>query len=345
MTAPARPASRLTAVTPAPDPDVGLVGRKASGLGSPLVQVLWTALEHGRIDPATAIREIERGLPGGVAALMPFTRHPRPAVRAIATEALQHRRDEDAALRFTLLGGFSVTRGCWRADNTAWERRIAQRVVRLLLLHRDGAVGEDEFLDTFWSARPAGSARHCLHVAISCARRVLDLAGTPSVIDASDRIYRLCLRPGDGVDAEEFEAAAQQALTEHGTARMRLLDQALSLWAGEPLPEERYSDWALSWRERLIDLHIAVVAALCDECLGRGDVFVAEMRARELIEIDPLNEGAHRRLMIAHARAGRRNLALRQFLDCRRALVEQLGVEPAAETTRLQQHILAGHFV
>jgi DNA-binding SARP family transcriptional activator len=85
-----------------------------------------------------------------------------------------------------------------------------------------------------------------------------------------------------------------------------------------------------------------VLGALCDDCLDRGDLIAAALRARDLVELDPLNEGAHRRLMIAYARAGQRSQALRQFLECRRALVEQLGVEPASETARLQQRILAG---
>ncbi len=46
--------------------------------------------------------------------------------------------------------------------------------------------------------------------------------------------------------------------------------------------------------------------------------------------------------MGAYASAGRRGAALRQFLNCRRALVEQLGIEPEAETLALQRRILAG---
>lgn len=61
-----------------------------------------------------------------------------------------------------------------------------------------------------------------------------------------------------------------------------------------------------------------------------------------LVELDPLSEAAHRTLMIAFARSGRRGHALRQFLDCRRALVGELGVEPAEETADLQRAILAG---
>jgi DNA-binding SARP family transcriptional activator len=58
--------------------------------------------------------------------------------------------------------------------------------------------------------------------------------------------------------------------------------------------------------------------------------------------VDPSNEQAHRQLMVAYARTGRTSYALRQYLECRRALVGELGVEPSAETSRLQSRILAG---
>jgi DNA-binding SARP family transcriptional activator len=64
--------------------------------------------------------------------------------------------------------------------------------------------------------------------------------------------------------------------------------------------------------------------------------------ARELVAIDPLAEAGHRRLMRVYARAGRRGHALRQFLECRRLLVDELGVEPDTETAALHAAILAG---
>ena len=307
---------------------------------SPLQQLVWTALERGEIDPMVAIDRLEAGLPGGVAALVPFTRHPLTAVRRAASGALERHRDPPP-LVFTLLGGFSVTRGTWRADDVAWDRRVAQRVVRFLVLRR-GVVSEDEILEAFWPDRTVDCGRHSMHVAVSKARAVLDSPRVPSVIETGDRTYRLRLRAGDVVDADEFEATAQAALTARGAERAPRLERAAALWGGEPLPEERYADWALGWRERLTDLYAAVLAAQTDDCLAHGDPTAAELHARDLVELDPLNEGAHRRLMLAYARGGRRNRALRQFLECRRALVENLGVEPAVETQRLQQRVLAG---
>ena len=46
--------------------------------------------------------------------------------------------------------------------------------------------------------------------------------------------------------------------------------------------------------------------------------------------------------MTAYARTGRTSHALRQFLECRHALVTALGVEPSAQTTAVQARILAG---
>jgi DNA-binding SARP family transcriptional activator len=46
--------------------------------------------------------------------------------------------------------------------------------------------------------------------------------------------------------------------------------------------------------------------------------------------------------MTAYARTGRTSHALRQFLECRHALVNQLGVEPSAQTSAVQARILAG---
>ena len=63
------------------------------------------------------------------------------------------------------------------------------------------------------------------------------------------------------------------------------------------------------------------------------------------MDLDPLSEEGHRALMTAYARTGRRGHALRQYLECRRALVDALGVEPAEATSRLQARILAGEAV
>ncbi len=341
-----------------------------------LKPILWQALADGAIEPGAVVPALEAAFPGGEA-LIAFADHPQADVRravlpaALATQhpavlsrlaeleedddegvasaarATRERlRQRPPALGFALLGRFRVTRGSWEIAEESWGRPIDARLVRFLLVHADQPVPEDEILEALWPGSSASSAQRSLRVAASRARKVLDPPGAErSAIDGGDRSYRLVLGERDVVDAEEFRSAAEAALAENGSARRALLERARSLWGGEPMPEERYSDWATAYRERLTDRYIAVLSALVGLHERAAEHAQAVDVARELVELDPLNEGGHRALILAYARTGRTGYALRQYLVCRRALVEELGVEPAEETSRLQARILAGEAV
>jgi ATP/maltotriose-dependent transcriptional regulator MalT/DNA-binding SARP family transcriptional activator len=338
--------------------------------------VLWQALAEGAIDTAAVLPSLADALPGGEA-LIDFTDHPESSVRAAAVPAalaanhptalfqldeLLEDPDERVAasaaatvdrlrrapppLRFKLLGGFRASRGQWELPEDAWGRPIDARLVRFLLTQAERPVSEDLIFEALWPGLSASSARRSLQVSVSRIRAVLDPPSVEtSAIQSAERAYRLVLADRDVVDADEFLRAAAAALAERGEARAKLLTRARSLWGGEPLAEERYSDWAAGYRERLTDRQISVLTALIELNEATDGPFGTADAARELVDLDPLNEEGHRALMTAYARSGRRGHALRQFLECRRALVDALGVEPADATSRLQARILAGDSV
>ena len=125
-----------------------------------------------------------------------------------ARAAAERLRSDPPPLAFRTLGGFELRRGAWRVEEAAWERRVAERLVRLLLC-RGAAVSEDELFEAFWPERPPASARRGLQVAVSSARAVLEPPGAEaSRLEAADRTYRLRLRAEDSHDAAEFERAA-----------------------------------------------------------------------------------------------------------------------------------------
>jgi ATP/maltotriose-dependent transcriptional regulator MalT/DNA-binding SARP family transcriptional activator len=340
-----------------------------------LEQLLWTALERGTLNPDAVLESVEAAWPGGEASLS-FTSHPEPNVRAAAlasaarsgspelvsrldqlqrdadpgvaagaAAAAKRLRAEPPPLAFTMLGGFQVRRGSWRAEDSAWDRRVAQRLVRYLLVRRGSLVADDLLLEAFWPDTPQDRARKSLKVAVSCARAVLDVPGAPSVIDSVEHTLTLRLRPRDSVDVDRFEEAARIALAAEHEKRRPLLERAMGLWTGDPLPEERYADWTLAWREALTLRYAQVLSEFVRSCRAEHDELAAASAAQELVELDPLNEAAHRELMLSYARSGRRAHALRQYLECRRRLVGELGIDPARETTELQQLILAGETV
>jgi ATP/maltotriose-dependent transcriptional regulator MalT/DNA-binding SARP family transcriptional activator len=335
-----------------------------------------SGLERGVLDPERTVEMLSDAFPGGLE-LVALLDHPVAAVRRAALApsvqsgdpraiaSLRGLTDDDDSelaesaadalgrlagslppLRFEVLGGFTVRRGSWLATESDWARPIDARLVRFLLVHADEPLPEDVIFEALWPDRPSTGARRSLQVSVSRARRILDPPGADtSMIEGGERSYRLALGEGAGVDADRFLASADRALAGADAGRRPLLERARSLWTGEPLPEERYSDWATSYREQLIDRYLAVLGALCDVHERAGEHFEASQVARELVDLDPLNERGHRALMTAYARTGRRGHALRQFLECRRALVDTLGIEPAEATSRLQARILAGETV
>jgi DNA-binding SARP family transcriptional activator len=120
------------------------------------------------------------------------------------------------------------------------------------------------------------------------------------------------------------------------------LARAAASWTGEPLSEDGYAPWSFAWRERLTETYRQVLNAQIDGYERSGERHEVIRAAQRLLAVDPLDEHAHRQLMTAYSRSGRTSYALRQYLECRRALVTQLGVEPSAETSGLQTRILAG---
>jgi DNA-binding SARP family transcriptional activator len=341
--------------------------------GRRLEPLVWPALERGLLAPREVVAAIDAATPGG-AAVLPYTEHPLPEVRReallaamgsghpnaasrvatlttdsddrvaqAASSALRRLARDPPPLVFHLLGGFRLRRGAFEIEEDAWERRIAQRLVRFLLVHRPATVDEDALFEAFWPDREPRQARRSLQVAVSSARAVLDAHGADrTVLEAAGRAYRLRLAERDVVDVDQFVVAAEAGLTAHGPERVALLDAASRRWGGEPLPEDRYEDWSAAWRERLNDLYGRVLRDLAEACAATGDHAAAVDAARRAVELDELDEAAQRQLMQAYARAGRRANALRQYLACRRALVDGLGVEPSEETAELQRRILAG---
>ncbi len=75
---------------------------------------------------------------------------------------------------------------------------MAARVVRFLLIQDGAAVPEDALFEAFWADRPADSARQHLTVAVSRARKVLDLPGADASVIESQGAHLPAARSARG---------------------------------------------------------------------------------------------------------------------------------------------------
>jgi DNA-binding SARP family transcriptional activator len=77
-----------------------------------------------------------------------------------------------------------------------------------------------------------------------------------------------------------------------------------------------------------------------EHALAIGDFRRADTLATRATDLDALAEGAWRVRMSARQADGDRSGALRHYQSCRRALADELGIEPAATTHELFLQIL-----
>ena len=121
------------------------------------------------------------------------------------------------------------------------------------------------------------------------------------------------------------------------SARLR---EALALWRGEPLADLRYEAFAEREIARLEELRLAAVEDRVDAdlALGRHHELVPELEP--LVAEHPFRERLRGQLMLALYRCGRQADALHVFQSGRRALVEELGIEPGPALQQLELRIL-----
>jgi len=142
------------------------------------------------------------------------------------------------------------------------------------------------------------------------------------------------------------DAAAFPKLTE--TDDLARMEEGVALYQGSFLEgfsvgdSAAFEEWALLTRERLARQMSAALHRLAAGYEQRGEYAKAASFARRQLELEPWDEAAHCQLMRALALDGKRSTALAQYEACCRLLAEELGIEPAAETTALYEQIRGG---
>jgi DNA-binding SARP family transcriptional activator len=210
----------------------------------------------------------------------------------------------------------------------------SRSLLAYLILHRDRPQARERLVDLFWGERPAHKARRSLTTALWHIRRCLPDEG---LILSELNTVQFDPEAELRLDVDEFQAKAPRP-------DISSLQAAVALYRGD-LMDGFYDDWILTERYRLEHLFCEVLTRLMNAQERRGDHEAALSTAARLLQQDPLREDAHRVMMRAYCRLGRRNAALEQYHYCRRVIREDLGVEPMAETSELNQQILDGRFV
>jgi predicted ATPase/DNA-binding SARP family transcriptional activator len=265
----------------------------------------------------------------------------RELLRAAANTPLAERRAKElGAVRIGLLGGFSVTVGERKVDESAWRLRKAASLMKLLALAPEHSLHREQAMELLWPGLDRKASANNLHQALHVARSALEPeAVASSYLYLRAGLLELCPNCVLWVDVEAFE---EEAATARRSREPEAYRAALDLYTGDLLPDDRYEDWAEERRQALRLSYLTLLVEMARLYEERGDVGAAIKALQEAVATEPTHEGAHADLMRLYALSGQRYQALRQYEWLVQALGRELGAEPNAESRRLYEEILAG---
>lgn len=221
--------------------------------------------------------------------------------------------------RLRLLDGFE-----FESDGRRVELPVStQRVVAFLAFH------ERPLLRTYvagclWTDKSSERSYANLRSALWRLRR-------PAAQLVECRDTHLSLAPDVDVDLRRVMDVARSQLD---GAQGAPLDGDSVLLSGDLLPDW-YDDWVVVERERLRQLRLHALEALCRNLTDAGRFGEAVDVGMAAVAAEPLRESAHHALVRAHLREGNTAEAAREYVQYRDLVRAELGVEPSPGLTAL----------
>lgn len=228
--------------------------------------------------------------------------------------------------RLKVMGGFELM----RSGHAVGVPLSVQKLVAFLALH-DRVLGRSYVAGRLW---PEGSQSQCyasLRSALWRLRRndVEVVRVTPSDISLAENV---------AVDARQVVDRVKRLTDMSVPCDPSDLDPAPL--CGELLPGWTHDDWLTIERERIRQMCLHGLEALCDRLRELGRYGQAVEAGLAAVHGEPLRESAHRALIRVHLAEGNHSEALRQYHWYRDYLHDELRLEPSPQLLRLVERLL-----
>ena len=256
-------------------------------------------------------------------------------------------------LSIRLLGPMQVTLD--GQPVTRFETEKVRALLAYLAVEADRPHRRDFLAEMLWPERPKGAATANLRHTLASLRRAISETATqrkpdcqiaPPFLLANRQTIQFNGAGDAWVDVKAF-AALLQGSQSPDQPPLAALEEAVGLYRGLFWEDASVTDsaaleeWLLLTREQFGRLVLDALHRLAEGYAKAGDYGRALRHAWRGVETEPCDEQAQRQVMRLLAITGQRSAALAQYEACRSILADELGVEPAAETTELSQRIRA----
>ncbi len=269
------------------------------------------------------------GVPAVPAASVPVVSVPVVSAPVVAA------RPASAPLCIKALGGAVVELGGRTLTMADWGYARPREL--LFLLVSSPPMTRDQIGATLWPDLSSRRLRNTLHTALRELRRALGDPGWVSYRDGQYRFDRTWPHVCDVTAFEDALAAARRARP--SAAALPDLQRAIAVYGGDFLDGMPAGGWALARRDELRRAFESALLATGRMLTAAGRHQAAVTVFRRAVAHEPLNESAHRELMMCWVNLGETARAARHYEELADRLRDQLDIPPAAETTALYRRL------
>jgi len=250
-------------------------------------------------------------------------------------------------LHVKLFGHLEVVGPRGRVEDKHWSKSKSRRLFLMLVCRQGCDVSRDVILEYLWPDMDHARALQNFHVtwgvlkrAILCGEQGQDwhrfLVNAGGVCRVTDAVHS---------DITEFERYSRMIRDANSSGRHAEAVEAGELltrvYRGDLLPADLYEPWFEDDRTRFR-------REFCDSMLAAADSASESRRYNVALNflhrasvVDSWREDVYQMIMRCQMTAGQRSGAIETYKTCRTRLVDDLGIDPCAETNELFQAVLA----
>ena len=207
-------------------------------------------------------------------------------------------------------------------------------ILAVLALRIGSEVRRDELIEELDLMRTTSDAVNAVHAHVARLRRWFQRhGGDADALETVDSGYRLNI-DREAVDAHRFVSLVKRGLSltpDAPSVVATILEDALSLWRGDPLADAMEGPLAAEAVDELRRWRTAARETLIDSWLSLDSNQKVILNAGRFTTDDPLNEPMWARHIVALRRMGRHAEAIDVYNRAERVLSRELGIRPGVE--------------
>lgn len=193
-------------------------------------------------------------------------------------------------------GKFAIRNGQTTVQIPFKRSQKAQEITRFFIAYRNRKISKDFLCDEFWPGMDFYSAKHNLSTTLYLIRKGFDKVAEEkgfgkSLFRSSSQMCWFEIPENVVLDVDYFKQLQKKAsLTAKKEEKIALFKEMESIYKGDFLPEQPYSDWAIAIREECKEMAVEHLCELIKLLIEKKEYKLAKYYQAKAIKIDPFNE-------------------------------------------------------